>query len=128
MWSLVSKNFLVTVKIIVMVTILMIIIEYLELKFKDKIREKLTGKPLNYYVIASLLGSIPSCMDAFLARSYHLGGLTEPLLIFDASPRSTRDLHSSYLSSIPVLLATRSTHSYTGSPVLTTRSKGSAFP
>jgi hypothetical protein len=64
-----------TVKIIVMVTILMILIEYLELKFKDKIREKITGRPLNQYVIASLLGAIPGCMDAFLVVSLYIHGM-----------------------------------------------------
>ena len=52
MWNLIIKNFVMTVKIIVMVTILLIITEYLELKYKGKIREKLIGRPINQYVIA----------------------------------------------------------------------------
>lgn len=75
MWSLVSKNLWLTIKIIVMVTTLMILIEYLEIKFKNKIREVLTGKPLNQYVIASLLGAIPGCMDAFLVVSLYIHGM-----------------------------------------------------
>ena len=75
MWSLIIKNCLMTVKIIVMVTTLMILIEYLELKFKDKIREKITGKPLNQYVTASLLGAIPGCMDAFFVVSLYMHGM-----------------------------------------------------
>ncbi len=75
MWTLVLKNFSITVKIVVMVTTLMIFIEYLEVKFKDKIREVITGKPLNQYVIASLLGAIPGCMDAFLVVSLYIHGL-----------------------------------------------------
>ena len=69
------KNFWMTVKIIVMVTTLMILIEYLELKFKEKIREKITIKPLNQYVIASLLGAVPGCMDAFLVVSLYIHGM-----------------------------------------------------
>ena len=57
-----------------MVTTLMILIEYLELKFKDKIREVITGKPINQYVMASLLGAIPGCMDAFLVVSLYIHG------------------------------------------------------
>ena len=53
----------------------MIIIEYLELRYKDKIREKITGKPLNQYVIASLLGSVPGCLDAFLIVSLYIHGM-----------------------------------------------------
>jgi len=75
LWSIVLKNFWMTVKIIVMVTILMILIEYLEVKFKNKIREVITGKPLNQYVMASLLGAIPGCMDAFLVVSLYIHGM-----------------------------------------------------
>jgi hypothetical protein len=75
LWSLILKNLLITVKIIVMVTTLMILIEYLEVKYKDKIREVITGKPLNQYVIASLLGAIPGCMDAFLVVSLYIHGM-----------------------------------------------------
>lgn len=66
-----------TIKIIVMVTILMILIEYFEIKFKDKIREMITGRPLNQYVMASLLGAIPGCVDAFLVVSLYIHGMVE---------------------------------------------------
>ena len=75
LWSLVTKNFWVTVKIIAMVATLMILIEYLETRFKDKIREKITGRPLNQYVMASLLGAVPGCMDAFLVVSLYIHGM-----------------------------------------------------
>ncbi len=75
MWNLVVKNLWVTLKIIFMVTTLMILIEYLEVKFKDRIREKITGKPLNQYVMASLLGAVPGCMDAFLVVSLYIHGM-----------------------------------------------------
>jgi len=75
LWSIVLKNFWMTIKIVVMVTILLILTEYLEVKFKDKIREVITGKPLNQYVVASLLGAIPGCMDAFLVVSLYIHGL-----------------------------------------------------
>jgi hypothetical protein len=58
-----------------MVAVLMIFIEFLEVKYKDKISEKLTGNPLNQYILASLLGSIPGCMDAFLVVSLYIHGL-----------------------------------------------------
>ena len=75
MWNLIIKNFVMTVKIIVMVSVLLIVIEYLELKYKGKIREKLIGRPINQYVIASLLGAVPGCMDAFLIVSLYTHGL-----------------------------------------------------
>ncbi len=75
LWNLILKNFRMTAKIIVMVTILLILTEYFEVRFKDKIREVITGKPLNQYVMASLLGAIPGCMDAFLVVSLYIHGL-----------------------------------------------------
>jgi len=75
LWSLISGDFLTTVKMIVMITALMVLIEYLELRFKGKIREKITGRPLNQYVMASLLGAIPGCMDAFFVVSLYIHGL-----------------------------------------------------
>jgi hypothetical protein len=75
MWNEILPIFLEPMKIILMVTLLMIIIEFLELKFKDKIREKITKKPINQYVIASLLGAIPGCIDAFFVVSLYAHGL-----------------------------------------------------
>ena len=75
MWSLILKNFSATTKIILLITLLMIIIEYLELKFTEEIREKITSRPLNQYIIASLLGTIPGCIDAFLIVSLYTHGL-----------------------------------------------------
>jgi len=73
--SLILTNFWISVKIITMVTVLMILIEYMELRFKDQIRENITGKPLNQYIIASLLGAVPGCMDAFLVVSLYIHGM-----------------------------------------------------
>jgi hypothetical protein len=75
LWSLFLNNFFTTTKIILMITILMIIIEYLELKFQDKIREKITNRPMNQYLIASVLGTIPGCLDAFFIVSLYTHGL-----------------------------------------------------
>jgi len=75
MWNEILATFLETMKIILMVTLLMIIIEFLQLKFKDKIREKITKKPINQYAIASLLGAIPGCIDAFFIVSLYTHGL-----------------------------------------------------
>ena len=60
MWNEISTIFSETMKIISLVALFMSIIEFLELKFKDKIREKITERPVNQIVIASLLGAIPA--------------------------------------------------------------------
>lgn len=75
MWDEIVATFFETIKIILMVALLMIIIEFLELKFKDKIREKITKRSVNQFVLASLLGSIPGCVDAFFIVSLYAHGL-----------------------------------------------------
>ncbi len=75
MWDMVLATLLETAKIILMVALLMFIIEFLELKFKDKIREKITKRPINQYTVASLLGAIPGCIDAFFIVSLYVHGL-----------------------------------------------------
>ena len=75
MWEMVSKIFLETVRITFIVTILMIIIEFFELKYKDKIREAITERPLNQYLISSIMGAIPGCIDAFFIVSLYVHGL-----------------------------------------------------
>ena len=64
-----------TVKIILMVTVLMFVVEFMELKFKGAIREKITKSPINQIVIASILGAIPGCIDAFFVVSLYANGL-----------------------------------------------------
>ena len=75
MWDEILATFLETLKIILIVALWMIIIEFFELKFKDKIREKITKRPMNQYVIASLLGALPGCVDAFFVVSLYVHGL-----------------------------------------------------
>jgi hypothetical protein len=75
MWNEILTTLSETIKIILIVALLMIIVEFLELKFKDKIREKITTRPINQYVAASLLGAIPGCVDAFFVVSLYTHGL-----------------------------------------------------
>jgi hypothetical protein len=64
-----------TSKIIILATALMVIVEFLELRFKDKIEEFVTKKPSSQYLVASLLGGIPGCVDAFFTVSLYTHGL-----------------------------------------------------
>lgn len=73
--QIVLGSFVETAKIIALVTVLMIVTEFLELKYKDKIREKITAKPLSQYALSSLLGAIPGCMDAFFIVSLYVHGI-----------------------------------------------------
>ena len=72
---MIAQNFLMTLRIIAMVTALLIAIEYIELKYKDGISRLLLGRPLRQCVIASLLGAIPGCLDAFLVVSLYIHGM-----------------------------------------------------
>jgi len=75
MWDSIVTTLLETLKIISMVTLIMIVIEFLELKFEKGIQEKITRKPVNQYAIASLLGAIPGCADAFFIVSLYSHGI-----------------------------------------------------
>jgi len=69
------KIFLETLKIVGIVTVLMIVIEWLQIKFEDKIKNTLIRNPISQIVGSSLLGAIPGCIDAFLVVSLYSHGL-----------------------------------------------------
>ncbi len=73
--DIVLDNLQITLKIILFVGFFMTIIDFLEIRHKEKINQILTGRPLNQYVLSSLLGSIPGCIDAFLVVSLYLHGV-----------------------------------------------------
>ena len=72
---MISKIFWETVRITFIVTILMIIIEFFELRYKDKIRGAITESPLKQYLISSIMGAIPGCIGAFFIVSLYVHGL-----------------------------------------------------
>lgn len=63
-----------TLKIVVMVTVLMSIIDYIEQRYDDKLKSIITDRPLVQIVSASFLGAVPGCMDAFLIVSLYIHG------------------------------------------------------
>jgi len=69
------KIFYETVKLVLMVTVLMILVEYLELRYQETIRKKIVGRPINQYLVASALGVLPGCIDAFFVVSLYSHGL-----------------------------------------------------
>ena len=72
---MIIENFLMTCRIIAMVTVLLTVIEYVELRYREGISKLFLGRPLRQYVIASLLGAVPGCMDAFLVVSLYIHGM-----------------------------------------------------
>lgn len=72
---MIGKFFFETIKIISIVAILMTAVEWLEIKFKDKIEKFLTKSIKTQMIGASLLGIIPGCVDAFLVVSLYSHGL-----------------------------------------------------
>lgn len=67
--------FLETVKIISIVLVLMTIVEWLQIKFQDKIEKFLTRNINTQIIGASFLGIVPGCLDAFLIVSLYSHGL-----------------------------------------------------
>ena len=72
--AIASANLQLILKIIVMVTALMSVVEYLEQRYNENIKSMVTDKPLTQIVAASLLGAVPGCMDAFLVVSLYIHG------------------------------------------------------
>jgi hypothetical protein len=64
-----------TIKILAIVFALMVAVELAELKGGRIIRQVLTPRRGLQYVIASALGTIPGCVDAFLVVSLYKAGL-----------------------------------------------------
>ena len=72
---MIKEVFLETIKIISIVAVLMTVIEWLEIRFKEKIARFLTQSKKTQIIGASLLGTVPGCLDAFLVVSLYSHGL-----------------------------------------------------
>ncbi len=64
-----------TLKIVFIVALLMIGIEWVEIRHKEKIKKVLTKNETNQVVGSSILGAIPGCIDAFFVVSLYTHGL-----------------------------------------------------
>jgi hypothetical protein len=64
-----------TLKILAIVFVLMVAVEFAELRFGQAIRRVLTPRRGSQYVAASALGVVPGCVDAFLVVSLYKAGL-----------------------------------------------------
>ncbi len=64
-----------TLKILFIVFILMTLVEYFMLRYETAIKKRITKKPLTQYVMASGLGAIPGCVDAFFIVSLYTKGI-----------------------------------------------------
>jgi hypothetical protein len=73
--SALLPTLLETLKILAIVFVLMVVVELAELKGGRIIRRVLTPRRGLQYVIASALGAIPGCVDAFLVVSLYKAGL-----------------------------------------------------
>ncbi len=72
---MIQEVFFETTKIIAIVAVLMVLIDWIEINFRDKIQRYLTAKSSNQIVGSSLLGAIPGCIDAFFIVSLYSHGL-----------------------------------------------------
>ena len=71
---MIIETLLETLKIILIIFVLMVIVEFFELKYRDKINNSITKKPLRQYTLSSLLGVTPGCFGTFfIVSSYEIG-------------------------------------------------------
>ena len=64
-----------TLVIVGLVTVMMVIVEFVGIRFPDGVRTHITGNPWNQYVFAALLGVLPGCAGAFMVVSLYVHGL-----------------------------------------------------
>lgn len=62
-------------QIILIIFLMMVIIEFVVLKFKEKILFFVEGKKLASYVVSSFFGIIPGCIGTFAMDSLYMSGL-----------------------------------------------------
>ena len=72
---MIVETLLETLKILIIVFVLMVIVEFFELKYRDKIKKRITKKPLTQYGLSSLLGVTPGCFGAFFIVSSYTHGI-----------------------------------------------------
>ncbi len=65
-----------TVKITFIVFAMMVVIEYLQLRYRKTMRRGLTGPRWVQYLVAAALGVTPGCVGAFFVVSLYMRGLT----------------------------------------------------
>ena len=70
-----GEIFLETIKIISIVAVLMTVVEWFQIRFEEKIEKVLTRSKKTQIIGASLLGTLPGCIDAFLVVSLYSHGL-----------------------------------------------------
>ena len=75
MMKVIQEVLLETVKITSIATILMIIIECIEVKYKKRLKSLLLKNRKTQIVGSALLGVIPGCVDAFLIVSLYMHGM-----------------------------------------------------
>jgi len=71
---MIMQIFFQTVKIIFIVSCLMILVEFLHIKYKKTIEKCLTKNKKNQIIGASLLGAVPGCFDAFFVDMLYMSG------------------------------------------------------
>jgi len=64
-----------TLKIILIVAALMTAVEWLQIRFKDKIERAVTKNKKNQIVSSSLLGAVPGCVTAFFVVNMYSHGI-----------------------------------------------------
>ncbi len=74
MKQLISDVLMETLKILAIVFILMVIIEYLELRTRKKMSSWMIRGTWRQYAISSFLGATPGCVGAFASVSFYVHG------------------------------------------------------
>jgi hypothetical protein len=64
-----------TVVILALVTAMMVVVEFVGIRFQERLQTHLTGSLWNQYVVAALLGVLPGCTGSFMVVSLYVHGI-----------------------------------------------------
>ncbi len=69
------KSLVGSIKITIIIFFLMVIVEFLEIKYNEKLKRNFKNNNLVQYLLASFMGIIPGCVATFAVDSLYMSGL-----------------------------------------------------
>ncbi len=73
-WTIFLTSLQTSLKIVAIITVLMVVVEILVLKWQNKIASRLKRKSFQY-ALPSFFGIIPGCIGTFIMDSFYMAGL-----------------------------------------------------
>lgn len=73
--EIIQESFIETLKISAIILALMIVVEYIEIIFNDKLKRFFEKNKFSQIFLASVFGSFPGCIGTFVVDSFYMSGI-----------------------------------------------------